>query len=80
MDLKPIPAVPGTETWNDDLFAPPLPVQITIGAIVIALTWGGLLSSRTQQTPDLCRYTETHAAQPISRAPGRQSQAGVYCS
>jgi hypothetical protein len=80
MDLKPLPAVPGAETWDDDLFAPPLLVQIAIGVIVIALAWGGLLSSRPQQAPDLCRYTYTQAVHPISHAPGRQSQAGIYCS
>ena len=80
MDWKPIPAVPGAETWDDDLFAPPLLVQVAIGVIVIALAWGGLLSARTQQAPDFCRYTETEASKQIDHVPGRQSQAGVYCS
>ena len=80
MDLKPIPAVPGAETWDDDLFAPPLLVQVAIGVIVIALAWGGLLSPRTQQAPDFCRYAETETSKQVGHAPGRQSQAGVYCS
>jgi hypothetical protein len=80
MDLKPIPDVPGVETWDDDLFAPPLLAQVVIGVIVIALAWSGLLSPRTQRAPDFCRYAETEASQPTSQSPGRQSQAGIYCS
>ena len=80
MDLKPIPAVPGAETWDDDLFAPPLLVQVAIGVIVIALAWGELLSPRTQQAPDFCRYAESETSKPIGHGAGRQSQAGVYCS
>jgi len=80
MDLKPIPAVPGAETWDDDLFTAPLLVQVAIGVIVIALAWGGLLSAQTHQVPDFCRYTETEASKQIDHVPGRQSQAGVYCS
>ena len=80
MDLKPFPAAPGAEAWDDDLFAPPLLVQIAIGVIVIGLAWAGLLSSRSQQAPDLCSYTEKKSLQAIRHAPGRQSQAGIYCS
>lgn len=80
MDLKPIPAVPGVETWDDDLFAPPLLAQVVIGVIVIALAWSGLLSPRTPRAPDFCRYAETEASKPTSQSPGLQSQAGIYCS
>jgi hypothetical protein len=80
MDLKPFPALPESESWADDLFAPPLLVQIAIGVIVIALAWGGLLSARSQRGPDLCSYTEKTSGHANSHAPGRQNQAGIYCS
>lgn len=80
MDLKPFPAVPDSGTWADDLFAPSLLVQIAIGVIVIALAWGGLLSSRSQQAPDLCSYTDKKSGHVIGHAPGRKNQAGIYCS